>query len=162
MRRLLAAAAVLVIAATGAAFATGTEEVKGPVLALSNVTGGKDDAENKLFEAALEKATGLEITWEKPATNYDQTLLAKLGAGEPYDLVYMTQVNMYTLAAQGAIQDLSARIGKSKVYKENVDPAELEKIAFNGKYYAGFNKLEVFPLPNVNKAIADKVGVDPA
>jgi len=162
MRKILVAAAVLVIVAAGAAFATGTEEVKGAVLALSNVTGGKDDAENKLFEAALEKATGLEITWEKPTTNYDQTLLAKLGAGEPYDLVYMTQVNMYTLAAQGAIQDLSARIGKSKVYKENVDPAELEKIAFNGKYYAGFNKLEVFPLPNVNKAIADKVGVDPA
>jgi putative aldouronate transport system substrate-binding protein len=162
MRRILAAATVLVIVVAGAAFATGTEEVKGAVLALSNVSGGKDDAENKLFEAAIEKGTGLEITWEKPTTNYDQTLLAKLGAGEPYDLVYMTQVNMYQLAAQGAIQDLTARIAKSKVYKENVDPAELEKIAFNGKYYAGFNKLEVFPLPNVNKAIADKVGVDPA
>jgi putative aldouronate transport system substrate-binding protein len=158
MRRILAAAAVLVIAATGVAFATGKPE--GPVLALSNVTGGKDDAENKLFEAALEKATGLDITWEKPVTNYDQLLMAKLGAGDPYDLVYMTQFQMYGLAEQGVLQDLTARISKSKVYKENVPQAELDKIAFNGKYYAGFNKLEIQPLPNVNKAITDKVGID--
>ena len=58
MRKFLAVAVVLVIVASAAAFAEATPEVKGPVLALSAVTGGKDDAENKLFEAALEKATG--------------------------------------------------------------------------------------------------------
>jgi putative aldouronate transport system substrate-binding protein len=160
MRKILAVAAVFVIVASALAFAEATPEVKGPVLALSAVTGGKDDAENKLFETALEKATGLDITWERLASGYDAALMAKLGAGDPYDLVYLGQFQMYQLAAQGVIQDLTARIAKSKVYKENVPQAELEKIALNGKYYAGFNKLEVFPLPNVNKAITDKVGID--
>jgi putative aldouronate transport system substrate-binding protein len=160
MRKILAAAMVLAIVASAAAFATGTDEVTGAVLALAGVTGGKDDAENKLFEAALEKATGLEITWEKPASGYDQLLMAKLGAGDPYDLVYLSQVQMYQLAGQGAIQDLTDRINKSKIYKENVPQDELDKIVFEKKYYAGFNKLEVYPLPNVNKAITDKVGID--
>jgi len=130
------------------------------VKVLSNVTGGKDEAENKLFEEAMEKATGLNITWEKVPSGYDQVLMQKLGAGEVYDLIYLTQFQMYTLAKQGALSDLTGRIVNSKVYTENVDKAELEKIAFNGKYYAGFNKLEVFPLVNVNKAITDKVGID--
>lgn len=160
MRKLMRAAAVLLIVAAGAAFAQPGTEAGGAVVALSSVTGGKDDAENQLFEAALEKATGLEITWQRLTSNYTQTLTAKLGAGEVLDLAYLNQFEMYQLASQGAIQDLTARINKSKVYKENVPQEELDKIAFNGKYYAGFNKLEVFPLPNVNKAITDKVGID--
>jgi putative aldouronate transport system substrate-binding protein len=151
---------MLVIVASAGAFAEGTPEATGSVLALAAVTGGKDDAENKLFEAALEKGTGLEITWERLSSGYDAALMAKLGAGDPYDLVYLGQNQMYQLAGQGVIQDLTARIKKSKVYKENVPQDELEKIALNGKYYAGFNKQEVFPLPNVNKAITDKVGID--
>lgn len=160
MRKILAAVAVLAIVVSAAVFAQPGEEVTGSVIALSSVTGGKDDAENQLFEAAIEKATGLEITWQRLTSNYTQTLTAKLGAGEALDLAYLNQFEMYQLASQGAIQDLTARIGKSKVYKDNVPQAELDKIAFNGKYYAGFNKLEVFPLPNVNKAITDKVGID--
>lgn len=133
-----------------------TVEVK----VLAGVTGGKDEAENKLFEAEMEKATGLNITWEKVPSGYDQVLMQKLGAGEQYDLIYLNQFQMYTLAKQGALTDLTDRIKNSKVYAENVDKAELEKIGLNGKYYAGFNKLEVFPLVNVNKAITDKVGID--
>ncbi len=157
MRRLVAVVALLALVGAAAFAAAGA---KGSVLALSGVTGGKDDAENALFQAALEKATGLDITWERLTTGYDAALMAKLAAGDPYDLVYLNQFAMYQFAAQGAIQDLTARIRASKVYQENVPQAELDKIAFNGKYYAGFNKLEVFPLPNVNKAITDKVGVD--
>lgn len=130
------------------------------VKVLAGVTGGKDEAENKLFEEEMEKATGLNISWEKVPSGYDQVLMQKLGAGEEYDLIYLNQFQMYTLAKQGALTDLTDRIKGSSVYAENVDKAELEKIALNGKYYAGFNKLEVFPLVNVNKAITDKVGID--
>lgn len=130
------------------------------VRVLAGVTGGKDDAENKLFEEAMEKATGLNITWEKVPSGYDQVLMQKLGAGEVYDLIYLNQFQMYTLAKQGALTDITNRIANSSVYRDNVDKTELEKIQYNGKYYAGFNKLEVFPLVNVNKAITDKVGVD--
>ena len=130
------------------------------VRVLAGVTGGKDDAENKLFEEAMEKATGLNITWEKVPSGYDQVLMQKLGAGEVYDLIYLNQFQMYTLAKQGALTDITSRIANSSVYRDNVDKTELEKIQYNGKYYAGFNKLEVFPLVNVNKAITDKVGID--
>jgi putative aldouronate transport system substrate-binding protein len=165
MKRFIAVLAAIAVLGT-AAFASGEKEepaaaaAKGPVRVLAAVTGGKSPEEDLLFEAALEKATGLEITWERVPSGYDQVLLQKLGAGEEYDLVYMTQFLMYTLGNQGALQDLTDRIRKSQVYRDNVPQAELDKIALNGKYYAGFNKLEVFPLPNVNKAITDKVGID--
>jgi len=100
---------------------------KGQVRVLSNVSGGKTDEENKLFEAAVRKATGLEVFWEKVPASYDQVLMQKLGAGEAYDLIYITQFQMYNLARQGAILDLTDRIAKSAIYKENVPPAELEK-----------------------------------
>jgi putative aldouronate transport system substrate-binding protein len=108
------------------------------VKVLAGVTGGKDEAENKLFEEEMEKATGLNISWEKVPSGYDQVLMQKLGAGEEYDLIYLNQFQMYTLAKQGALTDLTDRIKGSSVYAENVDKAELEKIALNGKYYAGF------------------------
>lgn len=162
MRRILVAllALAVVFSAAAGGRTEGAPKASGKVRALSAVTGGKTDEENKLFEAALKKATGLDIVWEMVRSGYDQALLQKLGAGEDYDLVYMTQFMMYTLANQGTLLDLTDRIAKSKVYQDNVPAAELEKIALNGKYYAGFNKLEVFPLPNVNKAITDKAGVD--
>lgn len=141
-------------------FAQAQSEAKAEVKVLSAVTGGKDEAENKLFEEAMEKATGLNISWEKVPASYDQVLMQKLGAGEAYDLVYLNQFQMYSLAKQGALMDLTDWINNSATYKENVDKAELEKIQYNNKYYAGFNKLEVFPLVNVNKAITDKVGVN--
>ncbi len=132
-----------------------TVEVK----VLAGVTGGKDEAENKLSRRRWRRLP-LNITWEKVPSGYDQVLMQKLGAGEQYDLIYLNQFQMYTLAKQGALTDLTDRIQNSKVYAENVDKAELEKISLNGKYYAGFNKLEVFPLVNVNKAITDKVGIN--
>ncbi|WP_320121843.1 extracellular solute-binding protein [uncultured Sphaerochaeta sp.] len=159
-KRMIVGLLILLVISLGV-FAQGqmdksTVEVK----VLAGVTGGKDEAENKLFEAEMEKATGLNITWEKVPSGYDQVLMQKLGAGEQYDLIYLNQFQMYTLAKQGALTDLTDRMKDSQVYADNVDKAELEKIGLNGKYYAGFNKLEVFPLVNVNKAITDKVGID--
>ena len=159
MKRTYVLVAMLILLLAGSfLFAQAKPEAEVKVLAA--VTGGKDDAENKLFEEAMEKATGLSITWEKVPSGYDQVLMQKLGAGEAYDLVYINQFQMYSLAKQGALMDLTDRIASSSVYAQNVDSAELEKILFEGKFYAGFNKLEVFPLVNVNKAITDKVGID--
>ncbi len=145
-----------------AASGNGEGGATGSVRVLSAVSGGKTDEENALFAQVLKKTTGLEVTWEMVRSGYDQVLLQKLGAGEQYDLIYMTQFLMYSLVNQGTLQDLTGKISKSAVYGDNVPQAELEKIAVGGKYYAGFNKQEVFPLPNVNKAITDKAGVDVA
>jgi len=148
---------------SSALFANGDKETsqeKPNIRVLSNVSGGKDDQENAKFQDAISKGTGLNITWEKVPANYDQVVMQKLGAGEQYDLVYLTQFQMYTLAKQGALLDLTDRIKNSTVYQENVDPSEIDKIRYNDKVYAGFNKLEVYPLVNVNKAVTDKLGID--
>ncbi|MDR1637447.1 MAG: extracellular solute-binding protein [Treponema sp.] len=138
----------------------GQKKAPGAVKVLSAVTGGKDDAENLLFQQALEKATGLSISFEKVPANYYDTLTAKLGAGEVYDLVYLNQTQMYSLARQGALSDLTSRLRNSPVIRDNYPAGELEKTVFEGKYYGGFNKQEVYLLPNVNKAITDKAGID--
>lgn len=155
MKKIAVMIVALALVAGGLSFAAPKE-----VRVLASVTGGKNDEENKLFEQAVRKATGLEVVWERVPANYDQVLMQKLGAGEKYDLVYLNQFQMYALAEQGAIQDLTARARKSKVYAAEVPQAELDKIALGGKYYAGFNKLEVFPLVNANKALTDKMGID--
>jgi putative aldouronate transport system substrate-binding protein len=133
---------------------------KKDVRMLTDVTGGKSEEEMALFQQALSRATGLTITLEKPPANYAQVLVQKLGAGEVYDLVYFNQGNLYNFVEQGILTDLTARIKTSKIYKDNVPQTELDFIAIDGKYYAGFNKQEVFTQPIVNKAITDKAGVD--
>jgi len=127
---------------------------------LTDVFGGKDAEEMALFQQALSKATGLNVILEKPPANYAQVLMQKLGAGEVYDLVYFNQGSLYGFVEQGILTDLTSRIKASKIYRDNVPQSELDFIAINGKYYAGFNKQEVFTLLNVNKAITDKAGVD--
>ena len=57
-------------------------KVNKEVRILTAVTGGKDEEEMKLFEEALEKGTGLQITMEKPASDYDNVLMQKIQAGE--------------------------------------------------------------------------------
>jgi putative aldouronate transport system substrate-binding protein len=163
MKRFLSMMAILLLALPTVIFAQGQEETANQSITLkvlSNVTGGKDSAENALFTQQLEKGIGINIDFEKVPANYNQVLMQKLGAGEPYDLIYLTQDQMYALAKQHAIMDITDMINKSEIYTKNVDKNELEKIAFNGKYYAGFNKLEINPMPNVNKAITDKAGID--
>jgi putative aldouronate transport system substrate-binding protein len=157
---LILAVPALAFARGGQAASGGTSgAASGELKVLTNVSGGKDDAEMLIFAEALSKATGLKVTMERPA-NYDQSLMQKLGAGESYDLIQIGQGTMYTLIQQGVLTDITGRINNSAVLKANYPPAELAKIAVGGKYYAGFNKLEVFTLPNVNKVIADKAGVN--
>ncbi len=162
MKKLIYLTLIISIIFSTQIFAQGQKEsdqnVK--IRVLTNVTGGKDSQENELFTQELEKATGLSIDFEKVPANYDQVLMQKLGAGEKYDLIYLNQSQMYSLASQNAIMDITSFINNSDVYSQYVDKNELEKIAFDGKYYAGFNKLEINPLPNVNKAITDEVGID--
>nr|CAC82564.1 putative periplasmatic sugar binding protein [Treponema maltophilum] len=154
---LAAAVPTLFIGCSGKGGASGAgKEVK----IFSSVTGGKDEAENVAFAEAIGKATGYKIDLEKVTANAETVLMQKLSAEESYDLIYFNQFLMYKFAKDGILQDLTDRINKSSILKENYPAGELEKIKFNGKYYAGFNKLEGYPLPNVNKAITDKAGVD--
>lgn len=129
---------------------------------LTAVTGGKDDAEMKLFKEQLEKATGLTITIDKPASDYDNVLMQKLQSGEKYDLIYCGQPQLPSLVEQGALTDITDLVGRSKVLgnTNNIPQSEWDSIKINGKIYAGFNKKEVERVVNVNSVIAQKAGVD--
>ena len=97
--------------------ATATNTIK-EVKMLTAVTGGKDEAEMKLFKEKLEKATGLTITMDKPASDYDNVLTQKLQAGDKYDLVYCGQEQIPFLAKQGALKDITSQVQKSKILSD--------------------------------------------
>lgn len=144
--------------------ASNTQPENKDVRMLTGVTGGKDDEEMKLFVEQLSKETGLNITMDKPASDYNNVLMQKLQAGEKYDLVYLNQDQLPYLAEQGAIKDITKEVADSKVLSDtNVIPqSEWDSIKVNGKIYAGFNKREVHRVVNVNSVIASKAGVDVA
>jgi putative aldouronate transport system substrate-binding protein len=146
----------------------GTEKAKttaaaasgGAVRIIANVTGGKDEAEMKKFEEALSKATGLTVTIEKPASDYDKVLMQKLNGGEKYDLIYVTANQYMDLAKQGALTDITSQVKASSVLSQNVDQKEWDDITINGKVYAGFNKKEVHRVVQLNNAMLKKAGID--
>jgi len=58
---------------------------------MAGVIGGKTPEENALFEQEVERLTGIKVKWEKPASDYDQKLLAAVGAGEKFDLLQISK-----------------------------------------------------------------------
>lgn len=127
---------------------------------LTAVTGGKDEAEMKLFEEALEKATGLDVVIEKPAADYDNVLMQKLQGGEEYDLVYISQQQQEALVEQGALMDITDKVKGSEILTTNISQSEWDGIKVNGKLYSGFNKKEIHRVVNVNEAICEKAGIE--
>ena len=129
---------------------------------LTTVTGGKDEAEMKLFEEKLEKATGLQITIEKPASDYNNVMMQKLQSNEKFDLIYFGQDRLPYLVQQGALKDITDLVKNSKVLSDTstIPQSEWDAIKVGGKIYAGFNKKEVHRAVNINSVIAQKAGVD--
>ena len=161
MKRLMAimmAMAMLLACAVSAG--AETTETTGTVRMLVAVTGGKDDAEMRLFEEALGAATNLEIIIEKPASDYDNVLMQKLGAGESYDLVYMNASQYLNLAQQGALTDLTDYIAASDILSNNVPQSEWDDLKIDGRIYAGFNKRECHVLVALNKVMLENAGID--
>ena len=135
-------------------------EAEGTVKMLVNVTGGKDDEEMKLFEAAMEEATGLDIEIEKPASDYDKVLLQKLSGGEKYDLVYVDAAGYKNLQEQEALMDITDYIKNSAILSGNIEQSEWDDITIDGKVYAGFNKKEVHRVVALNNTLLKKAGID--
>lgn len=137
-------------------------EATGPVKILTVVTGGKDDEEMKLFAEAFSKGTGLDIMIEKPAANYGEVLMNKLNAGEQYDLIYISLQQLYDMKNDEIITDLTDYVKASAILSdpEVIPPSEWEQLTIDGRIWGGFNKTEVHRVPTVNKAIADKAGID--
>ena len=135
-------------------------EATGSVRILSGVTGGKDEEEMTLWAKALSDATGLEVTVERPASDYDTLLMQKLGAGEQYDLVYVNASQYLNLAQQGALTDITEYVNASPILTNNVPQSEWADITVDGKVYAGFNKRELHIVVAVNKTLLAAAGID--
>lgn len=140
--------------------ASSAAQPSGAVRILSAVTGGKDDEEMQLFQQALSDATGLEVTIEKPASDYDKVMMQKLSGGEQYDLVYMGASQYMELAGQGALLDITDRVKASDILTNNIDAQEWADITLDGKVYAGFNKKEVHRVVALNNVLLKAAGID--
>ncbi|UUX33357.1 ABC transporter substrate-binding protein [Fundicoccus culcitae] len=137
---------------------------EGTVDILTNVTGGKDEADMEAFVAELEALTGLTINMEKPANDYGTVLLQKLAnGGEGLDLIYFGQDSMADLVEQEGIMDITDYVQASEILSDPtiIPTEEWDNIAIDGRIYAGFNKKEVHRLPNINQALMTQYGVEP-
>ncbi len=154
--------ALVLTASCAVAFGEGETftEASGSVKIFSAVTGGKDDAEMQLWAAELSKATGLDVTVERPASDYDTLLMQKLGAGESYDLIYLNASAYLNLVEQGALTDITDYVNNSTILTNNVPASEWADITVDGKVYAGFNKRELHILVALNKTMLEKAGID--
>jgi putative aldouronate transport system substrate-binding protein len=139
---------------------TSSEGGSETVQILTAVTGGKDDEGMRVFEDALGELAGYPVEMERPADNYGQTMLQMLRAGgEGLDLIYFDQSQMYDLIEQGALLDITEYVEQSEILSNNIDQAEWDAIEVDGRYYAGFNKLEVHRVVNINKHLLDEHGL---
>lgn len=125
-----------------------------------NVTGGKDDAEMKLFAQALSEATGLNIIVEKPPSDYGTVLMQKLQGGEQYDLIQINAPDYFKLIDQGALLDITDQVQGSSILQGNIDPQEWADITVDGRVYAGFNKRELHRVVGLNKVHLEKAGIN--
>ena len=115
MKKLLCGLLCLVLALSALASVAMAETATGDVRILTNVTGGKDEEEMVLWAQALSEATGLNVTLEKPASDYNNVLMQKLSANESYDLIYVTANQYLNLVEQGALTDLTDYIANSEI-----------------------------------------------
>lgn len=160
MKKLLCGLLCLVLALSALASVAMAETATGSVRILANVTGGKDEEEMTLWAQALSEATGLDVTVEKPASDYGNVLMQKLSANESYDLIYLGASQYLNLVEQGALTDLTDYIANSEILSNNVPASEWEDLKIDGRIYAGFNKRELHVLVNLNKVMLEKAGVN--
>lgn len=160
MKKLLCGLLCLVLALSALASVAMAETAAGSVRILANVTGGKDEEEMTLWAQALSEATGLDVTVEKPASDYNNVLMQKLSANESYDLIYLGASQYLNLVEQGALTDLTDYIANSDILSNNVPASEWEDLKIDGRIYAGFNKRELHVLVNLNKVMLEKAGVN--
>lgn len=136
-------------------------EVNDSVQLLTAVTGGKDEEGMRVFEEALSDLAGYPVEMEQPPSDYSTVLLQKLRAGgEGLDLVYFDQNSMYDLVEQGALLDITEYVEESEILSNNIAQEEWDAIEIDGRYYAGFNKLEVHRVVNMNERLLEEYGVE--
>ncbi|MFI6588800.1 extracellular solute-binding protein [Paenibacillus glucanolyticus] len=121
---------------------------------MTGVIGGKTPEENIQFEQEIERLTGIKVTMNKPASDYDQKLLAAIASGEKFDLLQISKEKMSTFIDQGILMPLTDQVNGSKVLSDtDVIPAkEWEQVKTkDGQVYGVFTKYQGGTMPIVRK-----------
>lgn len=129
---------------------------------MTGVIGGKTPEENTQFEQEIERLTGIKVTMNKPAADYDQKLLAAIASGEKFDLLQISKEKMSTFVEQGILTPLTDQVNGSKVLSDpNVIPAnEWEQVKTkDGQIYGVFTKYQGGTMPIVRKDWLDKLNL---
>ncbi|MEC0206032.1 extracellular solute-binding protein [Paenibacillus lautus] len=129
---------------------------------MTGVIGGKTPEENTQFEQEIKRLTGIKVTMNKPAADYDQKLLAAIASGEKFDLLQISKEKMSTFVEQGILTPLTEQVNGSKVLSDpNVIPAnEWEQVKTkDGQIYGVFTKYQGGTMPIVRKDWLDKLNL---
>ncbi|MCV4231531.1 extracellular solute-binding protein [Virgibacillus sp. LDC1] len=129
---------------------------------MTGVIGGKTSEENTQFEQEIERLTGIKVTMNKPAADYDQKLLAAIASGEKFDLLQISKEKMSTFIDQGILTPLTDQVTGSKVLSDpNVIPAkEWEQVKTkDGEIYGIFTKYQGGTMPIVRKDWLNKLNL---
>lgn len=119
---------------------------------MSGVIGGKTPEENALFEKEIERLTGIKAKLDKPASDYDQKLLAAISSGEKFDLLQVSKEKMNLFVSQGILTPLTDKVKASKVLSDNevLPSGEWDLVKQkDGKIYGVFTKFQGGTMPTV-------------
>ncbi|MGM0432832.1 MAG: extracellular solute-binding protein [Spirochaetota bacterium] len=162
LRTVLIAFMLLFVATS--VFAGGAQEKTEPVRWVTSVQGGREPAEEPLFEDEVERLTGIEVEMIKPpSSEYATKVTTMLSTGEPVDLVYLDAGIMAELLEQDLFEPLTDRIENSPVLsdEEIIPQSEWDRIRQpDGEIYGVFNKFEQGTLPIVRYDWLENLGLD--
>ncbi|GBF74028.1 ABC transporter substrate-binding protein [Paenibacillus sp. 598K] len=130
---------------------------------MTGVVGGKTPEEMALFENEIERLTGIKASINKPASDYDQKLMAAIGSGEKFDLLQISKASMNTFIDQGILTPLTEQINESPVLSDPsiIPENEWQQVATpDGQIYGVFSKFQGGTMPIVRQDWLDKLGLE--
>lgn len=155
---------LMTILVSGLSAAGAQEEKEKPELVwLTSVQGGREPAENTLFEQEVERLTEVKVKLIKPpGSEYTTKLTTMLATGETLDIVYVGDSTMATLMEQDLFEPLTDRIMNSAVLSNSsiIPDSEWDRIRYSdGEIYGVFNKFEQGTLPTVRADWLENLGL---
>ena len=129
---------------------------------ITGVVGGKTPEENLLFEKEIERLTGIKVSINKPASDFDQKLIAAVGSGEKFDLMQITKSQMNKFIEQGILSPLTDKVKGSSVLSDNnvIPTNEWTQVTnADGQIYGVFTKYQGGTMPTVRKDWLDKLSL---
>ncbi|WP_438351789.1 extracellular solute-binding protein [Paenibacillus sp. FA6] len=130
---------------------------------LTGNVGGKTPEGNAAFEKELSEKLGLDVTLDKPASDFDQKVLTALSSGAKYDLIEVSDLaKLDAFIKQGVVTDLSDFVQSSTVLSDPtvIPTGEWDQVKGpDGKIYGVFSKFQGATMPIVRKDWLEKLNL---